>query len=117
RLGRLRVRGQLAEIRAADLRFDPDDASVLLSQRGATPSRQQIHALCERTEGWAAGLVLAGMSLAASNDGDEFVASFQGDDRLVVEYLTDEFLSASPIAIAFSSCKPQSWIACAAHSS
>ncbi len=93
RLGRLRVRGQLAEIRAGDLRFAPDDASVLLSQRGATPSSQQIDALCERTEGWAAGLVLAGMSLAASDDGDAFVASFQGDDRLVVEYLSDEFLS------------------------
>ncbi|MEQ8842046.1 MAG: LuxR C-terminal-related transcriptional regulator [Acidimicrobiales bacterium] len=93
RLGRLRVRGQLAEIRAADLRFAPGDASVLLAQRGGAPSSQQVDALCERTEGWAAGLVLAGMSLAAAADGDAFVASFQGDDRLVVEYLTDEFLS------------------------
>ncbi len=93
RLARLRVRGQLAEIRADDLRFAPNEASVLLTQRGAAPSNTQIEALCERTEGWAAGLVLAGMSLAASDDGDAFVASFQGDDRLVVEYLTDEFLS------------------------
>lgn len=93
RLSRLRVRGQLTEIRAADLRFSADEASVLLTQRGATPSNQQVDALCERTEGWAAGLVLAGLSLAASHDVDAFVASFQGDDRLVVEYLTDEFLS------------------------
>ncbi|MCP5024999.1 MAG: hypothetical protein GY929_01830 [Actinomycetia bacterium] len=93
RLARLRVRGQLAEVRADDLRFDPEEASVLLTQQGGAPSSQQVEALCERTEGWAAGLVLAGLSLAASDDGDAFVASFQGDDRLVVEYLTDEFLA------------------------
>jgi len=93
RLARLRVSGQLAEIRADDLRFAPAEASVLLAQRGAAPSPTQVQALCERTEGWAAGLVLAGLSLATSHDGDAFVASFQGDDRLVVEYLTDEFLS------------------------
>ena len=50
-------------------------------------------ALCERTEGWAAGLVLAGLSLRASDDHDAFVQAFQGDDRLVVDYLTDEYLS------------------------
>ncbi len=93
RLSRLRVRGQLTEVRASDLRFSADEAAVLLTQRGAAPSNQHVEALCERTEGWAAGLVLAGMSLAASDDVDAFVASFQGDDRLVVEYLTDEFLS------------------------
>ncbi len=93
RLSRLRVRGQLAEIRAHDLRFATDEASVLLQQRGTTPDAHQVEALCERTEGWAAGLVLAGMSLAASADGDAFIAAFQGDDRLVVDYLTEEFLS------------------------
>ncbi len=93
RLSRLRVRGQLVEVRANDLRFAPDEASLLLQQRGMTGSHL-IDALCERTEGWAAGLVLAAMSLAASPDADAFVAAFQGDDRLVVDYLTEEFLSS-----------------------
>ena len=93
RLSRLRVRGHLAEIRADDLRFEPQEASRLLQQRGATPLPRHIDALCERTEGWAAGLVLAGMSLAESNDADAFVSAFRGDDRLVVDYLADEFLT------------------------
>lgn len=96
RLSRLRVRGHLTEIRAGDLRFVPQEASSLLRQRGATPLDRHVDALCERTEGWAAGLVLAGMSLADSTDTDAFVAAFQGDDRLVADYLTDEFLSAIP---------------------
>jgi LuxR family maltose regulon positive regulatory protein len=93
RLSRLRVRGHLVEIRANDLRFDPQEAAGLLDQRGAAPLPHQIAALCERTEGWAAGLVLAGISLADSTDTDAFVAAFQGDDRLVVDYLTEEFLT------------------------
>jgi LuxR family maltose regulon positive regulatory protein len=93
RLSRLRVRGHLVEIRADDLRFDPQEAAGLLDQRGAAPLPHQIAALCERTEGWAAGLVLAGISLADSTDADEFVEAFQGDDRLVVDYLTEEFLA------------------------
>lgn len=93
RLSRLRVRGHLVEIRADDLRFAPQEASGLLGQRGRTPLPHHVAALCERTEGWAAGLVLAGISLAGSADADAFVAAFQGDDRLVADYLTDEFLS------------------------
>ncbi len=93
RLSRLRVRGHLAEIRADDLRFEPQEAAGLLDHRGAAPLPHQIAALCERTEGWAAGLVLAGISLADSTDADAFVAAFQGDDRLVVDYLTEEFLA------------------------
>ncbi len=93
RLSRLRVRGHLVEIRAGDLRFEVQEASTLLRQRGATPLERHVDALCERTEGWAAGLVLASMSLADSPDADAFVAAFQGDDRLVADYLTDEFLS------------------------
>ncbi len=93
RLSRLRVRGHLVELRANDLRFVPPEAAGLLQQRGSRPLPRHVDALCERTEGWAAGLVLAGISLAESTDGDEFVAAFQGDDRLVADYLTDEFLS------------------------
>ena len=96
RLSRLRVRGGLVEIRATDLRFAPPEAAVLLGQHGAGPLPHQVAALCERTEGWAAGLVLAGMTLAESTDGDAFVAAFQGDDRLIVEYLTEEFLAGLP---------------------
>lgn len=93
RLSRLRVRGHLAELRANDLRFVPQEAAGLLQQRDSRPLPHHVDALCARTEGWAAGLVLAGMSLADSADADAFVAAFQGDDRLVADYLTDEFLS------------------------
>ncbi len=96
RLSRLRVRGRLLEIRADDLRFAPPEAAVLLGRQGSAPLPHQVAALCERTEGWAAGLVLAGMSLADSEDADAFVAAFQGDDRLVVDYLTEEFLAGLP---------------------
>ena len=93
RLSRLRVRGHLVEIRADDLRFAPPEAAQLLGQQGSAPLPHQVAALCERTEGWAAGLVLAGMSLADSEDADAFVAAFRGDDRLVVDYLTEEFVA------------------------
>lgn len=93
RLGRLRVRGQLTEVRAADLRFQLDDAATLLGPAASSLRDDQIAALCQRTEGWAAGLVLAGMSLAGSSDVDEFVRTFEGADRLVVDYLADEFLA------------------------
>ncbi|MEO1061955.1 MAG: LuxR C-terminal-related transcriptional regulator [Actinomycetota bacterium] len=92
RVGRLRVRGQLTEIRAGDLRFDAHEASDLLD----TPLLDQdmLHELCDRTEGWAAGLVLAGLSLHGLDDATEFIAGFGGDDQLVVEYLTDELLAS-----------------------
>ena len=94
RLGRLRVRGQLTEIRAADLRFDPDEAAELL----ATPllDREMLRTLCDRTEGWAAGLVLAGLSLTGLDDATDFISGFRGDDQLVVDYLTDELLASIP---------------------
>jgi LuxR family maltose regulon positive regulatory protein len=91
RLSRLRVRSQLVEIRADALRFDADEAHLLLDDRQLTG--EQAASLCERTEGWAAGLVLAGLSLERSDDHDGFVAAFHGDDRLVVDYLTDEYLA------------------------
>jgi LuxR family maltose regulon positive regulatory protein len=91
RLSRLRVRSQLVEIRADTLRFDAGEAQLLLTDRQLTA--EQAASLCERTEGWAAGLVLAGLSLDRSDDHDGFVEAFQGDDRLVVDYLTDEYLS------------------------
>jgi LuxR family maltose regulon positive regulatory protein len=93
RLGRMRVRGRVREIRAADLRFDPAEAASLLGPVAEALDEQRLDDLCERTEGWAAGLVLAGLSLERADDGDRFVQTFRGDDRLVAGYLTDELLA------------------------
>ncbi len=92
RLGRLRVRGQMTEIRAVDLRFDIVDAAVLLGLAASALDPSQMETLCDRTEGWAAGLVLAGISLGRVTDADAFIEGFRGDDHLVVEYLRDELL-------------------------
>lgn len=93
RLGRLRVRGQVAEVRADDLRFAPDEAAGLLGDTGSGLDPTLLVELCGRTEGWAAGLVLAGLSLQRSGDPQGFVTAFRGDDHLVVEYLRDELLT------------------------
>jgi LuxR family maltose regulon positive regulatory protein len=94
RLGRLRVRRHLREIRAGDLRFAHAEAAALLGAAGRALGDQQLDHLCERTEGWAAGLVLAGLSLERTDDADRFVETFRGDDQLVAGYLTDELLGA-----------------------
>ncbi len=94
RLGRMRVRDRLREIRAADLRFDHDEAALLLGPSAAGLGVGRLDDLCERTEGWAAGLVLAGLSLARTPDADRFVDTFRGDDRLVAGYLADELLAS-----------------------
>ncbi len=94
RLGRLRVRDQLTEVRAEDLRFDHEEASWLLDAAATGLRPDAVSLLHERTEGWAAGLVLAGLSLRDGADVDEFVAAFHGDDHLVADYLTDEFLDS-----------------------
>lgn len=93
RIGRLRVRGRVAEVRADDLRFAPDEAAGLLGDVGSTLDPDLLAQLCGRTEGWAAGLVLAGLSLRSTSDPETFVAAFRGDDHLVVEYLRDELLA------------------------
>ncbi|WP_040492671.1 helix-turn-helix transcriptional regulator [Ilumatobacter nonamiensis] len=93
RLSRLRVRSQLVEVRADELSFAATEAQLLLRDADPAVTLDHAEALCERTEGWAAGLVLAGLSLRGSDDHDAFVEAFQGDDRLVVDYLTDEYLS------------------------
>ena len=94
RLGRLRVRDQLTEVRADDLRFDNEEATWLLDADATGLRPDAVSLLHERTEGWAAGLVLAGLSLRDGADIDEFVAAFHGDDQLVADYLTDEFLDS-----------------------
>lgn len=93
RIGRLRVRGRVAEVRAEDLRFATEEAVGLLGDVGRTLASDLLAQLCGRTEGWAAGLVLAGLSLRRTDDPEAFVAAFRGDDHLVVEYLRDELLA------------------------
>lgn len=97
-LARMRVRGELAEARADHLRFSDDEAAALL--RAATGSHLDaaaVRRLCARTEGWAAGLYLAALSLRGRDGaGDAFVDAFAGDDRLVVDYLAEEVLAAQP---------------------
>ena len=100
-LARLRARGQLTELRPAELRFTPGEAAALLAQVVVAPGRVRLDAplpdavaaaLAARTEGWAAGLQLAGLSLRGQNDVDGFVAAFTGSHRYVLDYLAEEVL-------------------------
>ena len=92
-LARLRGRGQLAELRSADLRFTPEEAAALLGQTaGPGLPTAAAEALAARTEGWAAGLQLAGLSLRGQADAAGFVAAFSGSHRFVLDYLADEVL-------------------------
>ncbi|MDO8362640.1 MAG: LuxR C-terminal-related transcriptional regulator [Actinomycetota bacterium] len=93
RLGRMRVRNRVSEVRAHDLRFAAGEAAVLLGPAGETITAGSFDDLCARTEGWAAGLVLAGLSLQRAAEPDQFVHAFRGDDQLVVSYLGDELLA------------------------
>ncbi len=92
-LSRWRGRGQLAELRAADLRFSPDEASELLGRMELALAEDDVGQLVERTEGWAAGLSLAGLSLAGRDDAQAFVREFAGTDRHVLDYLASEVLA------------------------
>jgi len=92
-LARLRAGGQLAELRAAELRFAADEAAALLREAiGADLPGAAVAALTARTEGWAAGLQLAGLSLRGQADTAGFVAAFSGSHRYVLDYLTGEVL-------------------------
>lgn len=96
-LARLRAGGDLAEIRAGDLRFSGPEAARLLSAAiGAELDPAEVERLRARTEGWAAGLYLAGLSLRGRDDAAAFIADFAGDDRLVVDYLASEVLEGQP---------------------
>lgn len=93
RLGRFRVRNHLIEIRSDGLRFAPTEAAGLLETGGSSLSADDVELLAGRTEGWAAGLVLAGLSLGHAQDAATFIEEFHGDDQLVVDYLSEEFLA------------------------
>jgi LuxR family maltose regulon positive regulatory protein len=99
-LSRLRARGDLVEIRAADLRFTPDEAAAYLNESmdlALTP--EDVLSLDARTEGWIAGLQLAALSVQGRDDALSFIASFAGDDRYIVDYLVDEVLARQSDAI------------------
>jgi LuxR family maltose regulon positive regulatory protein len=96
RLHKLRLAGDLAEIRAADLRFSQRETRELLETSGIALSEAQAAKLHQRTEGWAAGLRLAAISLASSPDPERFVAEFSGSSRTVAEYLVAEMLESQP---------------------
>lgn len=92
-IGRLRARGELAEVRAADLRFTPDEAAAYLNDRmGLALGDSEVRTLEARTEGWIAALQLAAISIRDRDDAASFVAAFAGDDRYIVDYLADEVL-------------------------
>ena len=96
-VSRLRARGQLTEIRAADLRFNMAEAGAFLNDVvGLDLDAEEIARLHDRTEGWAAGLQLAGLSLRGREDHREFIDSFAGDDQQIVDYLGFEVLDNEP---------------------
>ncbi|MDP6715622.1 MAG: LuxR C-terminal-related transcriptional regulator [SAR202 cluster bacterium] len=93
-LSRLRVRGQMTEARASDLRFTGDETSEYLNDlMGFELSPEQIEVLETRTEGWIAGLQLAALSMQDRDDKKEFVEAFAGSHRFIIDYLVDEVLS------------------------
>jgi len=96
-LARLRARGQMTELRAADLRFTPAEAAAFLTQvMGLHLSADDITALDARTEGWIAGLQLAALSLQGHHDATRFIQSFTGSHQFVLDYLVEEVLHQQP---------------------
>ena len=96
-LARLRARGELVEIRVADLRFSPDEAAAYLNDvMKLSLTAPDIAALEDRTEGWIAALQLAALSMQGRDDVAAFIAAFAGDDRYIVDYLVDEVLQRQP---------------------
>ena len=96
-LARLRARGELVEIRAADLRFTPEEAAAYLNEvMGLDLAARDVAALEGRTEGWIAALQLAALSMQGRDDVAGFIAGFAGDDRYIVDYLVEEVLHRQP---------------------
>jgi LuxR family maltose regulon positive regulatory protein len=96
-LPRWRARGELVEIRAAELRFTPDETAAYLNEMtGLQLTAPDVAALEARTEGWIAALQLAALSMQGRDDVAGFIAGFAGDDRYVVDYLVEEVLQRQP---------------------
>jgi LuxR family maltose regulon positive regulatory protein len=95
-LHRERLTSGLAELRTSDLAFDDQEAAALLAQHGIELPRQAVSTLRRRTDGWAAGLRLAAMSMERQSDPAGFVAQFAGDDEAIASYLIEEVLDVQP---------------------
>jgi ATP/maltotriose-dependent transcriptional regulator MalT len=95
-LARLRARGELAEVRAADLRFTEQETAAYLDGMGLRLSAGDVATLEGRTEGWVAALQLAALSLQGRDDATGFIDRFAGDDRHVVDYLVEEVVQRQP---------------------
>ena len=96
-VARLRARGELTELRAADLRFTPDEAAAFLGPvMGLSLSHDDVAALEARTEGWIVGLQLAALSIRDRGDASAFIAAFAGSNRFVIDYLVEEVLERTP---------------------
>jgi len=99
-LSRLRARGQLSEIRVKDLRFKNAEATSFLNQVfGLDLTQEQVSKLENRTEGWAAGLQLAAVSMQGGQDIPKFIEAFSGSHRFIMDYLAEEALSRQPTEI------------------
>jgi LuxR family maltose regulon positive regulatory protein len=99
-LGRLRASGMLFELGPADLAFDVDGTKALLRAAGIRLSADEVSLIAERTEGWAAGLYLAVLSLRSQGDLADAVEAFSGDDRIVADYFRDEVMARQTPAVA-----------------
>src|SRR5262245_64340309 len=82
-----------SDVCSSDLAFTPPEADALLAEHGLSLSADQTERLVERTEGWAAGLRLAALSLQGEDDPETFLAEFTGDDHAVADYLSGEVLA------------------------
>ena len=98
-LARLRARGELAEVRAADLRFTEPETAAYFAGMGLELSAAEVSTLEGRTEGWVAALQLAALSLQGREDLAGFIHGFAGDDRHVVDYLVEEVVHRQPEAV------------------
>lgn len=96
-LARFRVRGELLELRASDLRFSSGESTAFLNELmnlGLSPD--DINAVESKTEGWVAGLQMAALSLQGRQDVGEFISAFTGADKYVIDYLLEEVISRQP---------------------
>lgn len=99
-LARLRARGQLSELRAADLRFTAEEVAAFLNQvMGLDLTEADVAALEARTEGWIASLQMVALSLQGHQDRAEFIAAFSGSHRYVMDYLLEEVLQRQPAPV------------------
>src|SRR5580704_6367687 len=98
-LHRFRLAGDLTEIRASDLAFSVPESSLLLAHHGISLPRTAVQRLTQRTEGWAAGLRLAALSLDGHPDPEQFVKELEAEDSAITSYLVDEVLNAQPASV------------------